>query len=558
MSNMTFSPVNVKTLNYNDLDPQIAGLIDQESIDNARREGDKLSQDWGEEKFKELRWLAKNELFFLSETILGYKRLSKLLHGHLCEWVSNTKNFQFREILLPRGHFKSTVLTIAHSIQIVLPDDTKSLPWPLHLGPNCRLLIGHETDSQASKFLFAITQHFLGNPLLMALFPECIPNPRKHKINKNELELPRSDRWPEPTIDTMGVGGKSQGRHYNYLKLDDLFGDKARDSEAERTTTIQWFDNVQSFFSLLKEDKFDLIGTRWALDDLYAHAHNMYKVPEGEEPILAKYIRPVHEYRRNEEGHIVKDYIFPEEFNDKVVQVLKKNRKVWTAQYLNDPKEGANEFSPDWKQQFQWDDTRNIRFIDRITGQEDTVNIRNLDICILVDPADTGEYGYVITGSDIKDRVFVLKAVEEIWKANEFMDYLFLDVMRYQPRVVGIESVLFSILYQFWARAEMRLRNTRFTIEELKVKKQAKDKELRVKALGPYFSAYKIFFSNTNQTLLQEQYDAFGSISSYHILDALAHGPQLWRKPNLALLSQASTTQQLAQNRDPVYGYSPV
>ncbi len=65
-----------------------------------------------------------------------------------------------------------------------------------------------------------------------------VPSPREQTINKWALELPRTRPHPEPTIDTMGVGAKSQGRHYNYIKLDDVYGDKARDSEAESATTM--------------------------------------------------------------------------------------------------------------------------------------------------------------------------------------------------------------------------------------------------------------------------------------------------------------------------------
>jgi phosphopentomutase len=111
----------------------------------------------------------------------------------------------------------------------------------------------------------------------MGLFPEAVPSPRKTRINKWELELPRSLTGnPEPTIDTLGVGGKSQGRHYNYIKLDDIYGDKARDSEAESATTKEWFDNIQSFFSTFLKDKLDLTGTRYDLDDVYAHAEERY------------------------------------------------------------------------------------------------------------------------------------------------------------------------------------------------------------------------------------------------------------------------------------------
>jgi hypothetical protein len=554
-----FRPIELIKLNsvtQEELDKQWEETLSDDNISKAKEEGDRIFRGQSEDYIKQLRWLCKTEPFFLCYTVLGYTRLSTGLHGNLAEWIKNTSHIQFREILLPRGHFKSTLCTIADSIRIILPDDSNSLPHPYNLGTNCRLLIAHETLEQATKFLFAITQQFLSNPMLMRLFPECIPNPRQQKINKNELELPRTARWPEPTIDTMGVGGKSQGRHYNFLKLDDLFGDKARDSKAERDTTIQWFDNIQSFFSLVKADKFDIIGTRWGMDDLYHHLHKNYD--NDKDISFVKYIRPVREPVIQPDKSIKKVYIFPEEFDDKVCKVLEKNRKVWTAQYLNDPQEGGTKYQRDWKQLYKFVDEKtcsNIEFYDRDLQELKYVNVWSLDRIILVDPAVTGEYGLCITGMDTKRRIFVLEAEQKVFGPAEFMDWLFRKAARWQVRCVGIEEVLFSILYQTWCLREQTIRNQRFKIEPLKVKKQKDDKELRADGLSTYFSANQIFFHESQHDLL-EQFDYFGTITNYHVLDALAHGPQLWRTPTPEGIANSMGEMIGEEDRDPVYGYS--
>lgn len=552
----------------NSLDESYKVLLDEDRVTAARIKGEKVVEQWTTEKYKEIRILCKTDPFFLGYTILGYKDFSPNLHGNLSEWMQRTQDkYQFREILLPRGHFKSTLVTITGAVQLALPDDTNSLKWPYNLGTNCRILIAHETLGQAQNFLFAISTHFLSNPLLMALFPECVPSLRKHRVNKNELELPRSEIWPEPTIDTMGVGGKSQGRHYNFLKLDDLFGDKARDSEAERTTTYQWFDNIQSFFSNHSEDKFDLVGTRWALDDLYSHAEKMY------ESELVRYVRPIWEYRCKDCGHyaqqcscqvktnnIERKLIFPERFNEKKLKVLQKNRKVWTAQYLNDPVEGGKKFEDSWLRYYEWTNDRytTFRFKDNPEQEEwQYKNIWDLDRVILVDPATTGEYGFIVTGMDFRRRKFVLEARQEIWTPADFMDYLFRSVLRWQPRVVGIEEVLFSTLYQIWAMREMSIRGIKFRIEPLKIKSRQNDKALRVEALQTYFSGFEIFVHESQEELL-DQYKFFGSIQHYHVLDALAHGPQLWRLPTSEAITNSYGQDNFSDGRDPVYGYSEI
>ncbi len=515
----------------------------------------KINVQKGEEKYHHLskaEWLgmrrrAKTDLFYLSAAILGYDRLSIGLHGHLCHWYQQHHNSQFREILLPRGHFKSTVITKADSVQTVLPDDVGDQLWPRNLGSDCRLCIAHETHESASRFLYEITGHFTSNPTLMGLFPECVPNPKKNRINKHELELPRSRSWSEPTIDTMGVGAKGQGRHYNRLMLDDLIGDKARDSPTEMQTAKDWFDNIQSFFSKFTEDQFVLIGTRWAFDDLYAHAHKVY------EEQLDKYIRSVEE-KNKETGEM--EAIFPEEFTIPKLKIIRKNKKVFSAQYANDPKEGGTEFQEDWLRYYYWTSKNTVATFGKDeNGQpkgKTVTNIWDMDRLIIIDPAMTGSGGYVVTGTDIKSLNYVLSAVRLELKTEDFIPFLFKEVNRWQPRAVVIEEVLFSGLYKPFLEAEMRLRGQRFFIELARTKQQAKD--ARVRGLANYFVTGQIII-NEAQTELITEFKEFGASNDYHILDALAYGPERWRRGRPRVITEEEKQE---DSRDSETGYSQI
>ncbi|HEX9430570.1 MAG TPA: hypothetical protein VF944_09350 [Candidatus Bathyarchaeia archaeon] len=534
-------------------------LLDETTISDTKKKVEEKFREIDTDTWNYLRRRAKIDLFFLNQSILGYDRLAENLHGHLCSWMERNKEWRFREILLPRGHLKSTVDTIGDSIQIVLPDVTESEPWPRNAGPDCRLLICHETDGQASNFLFAITGHFLGNPLLMGLFPEIVPSPRKQRINRHELELPRSQTWPEPTIDTMGVGGRSQGRHYNYIKFDDLIGDKARDSEAVMAAAKEWFDNIQSFFSDFGRDHFDLIGTRWAYDDLYSHIHERY----GDQ--LLKYIRGVEEPTgKLLEGNVPElTPIFPEGgFTQDALAILRKNRKVWTAQYANNPEEGATEFDKGWKRWYHWVGFNTIVVF---SGKVQTrLNVRDLDICILIDPAMSGLGGFVVTGTDSLNRCFILQAFERDWKPPQLCDFVFKRVARWQPRLVAIEEVLFSGVFKHWFEREMLFRGTYFNIVPISpvVGGRALSKPMRVRGLANYFSSGSIFFpvdgqEDDSKELIKE-YDSFGASKKIHMLDALAYGPDVWM-PGLSRAKfdqYARTETELMANRDIETGYS--
>lgn len=519
---------------------------------DPRKEVERVFKAFSDEDIRHLRRKCKVNTFFLGFGVLGYNKFAKL-HVDLAKWSRSTQLWQFREILLPRSHYKSTFETITDGIQIVLTDDMEDQPYPRNLGPNCRLLISHETSEAAARFLFSITSHFTKNPLLMGLFPECVPNARIHRINKLELELPRQSIWSEPTIDTVGVAGKSQGRHYDYIKCDDIYGAAARDSKAERESTILWVDNLQSLLIAPGTGKIDFIGTRWAHDDIYAHIHKMY----GDR--LAKYIRAAEEYDSVQKKKVP---IFPEVFSTRDLEILKKNRIVYNAQYANNPYEGGSKFQEDWLRYYNWAGRdKLIIFTSKENSETRSVFKEELDIVIMVDPSMTGNAGFVVTGTDSKMNIYVLDSDKQAWSPPEFVEYLFKAVHRWNPRCVVIEEVLFSGLYQHWLASEMILRNRKFKVEQVKAGKT--EKEARVLGLANYFSAGQIYF-NAGQEAILEEFREFGATDNYHILDAMAMG--LKKDSNGRMIWRASINQRtrdshreaerkLLEARDMITGY---
>ena len=500
-----------------------------------------------------IRIKAKSNPFFLADWVLGYNKLSTSLHAELCRWLIETNNEQYREILLPRSHYKSTVCTITDSIQIALTDDLKNQPYPRNLGPDARILIAHETQESASRFLESITRHFTGNEKLKALFPELRVDPNVQRVNKKELDLPRSKVWSEPTFDTVGVGGKSQGKHFNFIKCDDIYGAAARDSETERKTTVSWVNNLQSLLVTPKSDHIDFIGTRWAFDDIYAHVQKTY----GSR--LFRYVRSCEELVPViEDGKIVKRRmpIFPEEFTPESLQILKKDRIVWNAQYANNPAEGSAAFDPNHLRYYNLVGTNRVRTLE-LKPEEDRID--ELDKVILIDPATVGESGFIVTGSNKKNKVYVLEATKKDWKPPELIEYIFLSVMRWKPRIVAIEEVLFSQLFQFWLAREMQVRGIRFKI--VPVKTRQKHKETRILGLSNYFTNSQVYFGEGMADLIEE-YMQFGaqSVDQMHLLDALSYGPELWRaaidEKKLDLWKK--TEMQLLEGRDPSTGYSTI
>lgn len=515
----------------------------ERALEDAKKQQDALDED----EVKELRIQAKHDLLFLCTAVLGYNKLTINFHGHFCSWLDVTRESEilYRLTLLARSHFKSTIKTISDSIQYALPDDAGTAKYPRNLGTDLRLLLGHEAHAGSQRFLYEITSHFTGNPKLIALFPECVPNPRDQRINKSELELPRKEFWAEPTFDTIGVGGRSQGRHYDAIKLDDIFGDKARDSRVEKAALIQWFDNIQSFFVVLKTGRLDVVGTRWSVDDVYAHMMDRY---EGK---MVRYIRRVEEL--NEKTGIAEP-VFPEHFPSDSLDILRKNKRVWAAQYANDPHEGLVEFDPKWKRFYTSQPNYAVCAFNEL-GQLKW-KLRDLDILVLNDPAVTKTPGIVVTGTDRFLNVFILEISKEEMNPTMFVEKIFELVQKWHPRAVCIEEVVFSSVYSHWIKREMLIRNCRFSIIPYKPPKD-KVKFERVAVLGNRYAAGQIYFRSDQRDIIWE-FDNFGATDNYHLHDALAQGEEFWIAPmsREEEKQRAEEMDERLQAIDPSTGYS--
>src|SRR5574337_1066307 len=125
---------------------------------------------------------CRYDLYFLCREVLGYGLMVEEVHGELCKYVEsllpnhpsdyqppeklegagmedsydpNNKNIL---VLMPRGTFKSSVVTIGFSLQVILNE------------PNARILIDSETHQKAKAFLSEIKGHLEKNDLYRQIF----------------------------------------------------------------------------------------------------------------------------------------------------------------------------------------------------------------------------------------------------------------------------------------------------------------------------------------------------------------------------------------------------
>ncbi|KKM22798.1 hypothetical protein LCGC14_1621620 [marine sediment metagenome] len=510
-------------------------LADEKELSKRRAAAEDQFKDLSGDDLLFMRKWAKRDLFFLTNTILEYDLLSPKLHKHYCKWKEETRGHQYRLELLPRGHYKTT-LNIGESIQIALPNDDKIVTeYPWTLGSNVKILLSHETEKGASRMLYEIAEAFMSKPMMLAFFPECIPTRRRQRINTLELELPRDTHWKEPTFDVIGAGGAAQGRHYHRLKLDDLIGEKARESLTTMNGVLEWFDNMNSLLTRDKIDGWDLIGTRYCLYDVYSHAMKIYGIDfdasvlnavdqerERLEPgLLASYIRSAIEF-----GEI----IFPEEKSMEKFKILMKNRKIWASQYANNPLDSAlTEFDAKWLKFYNVANNGDLIIFEGDTSRR--VQPDQMDRVVLIDPSmgedDTAdETGIVVTGTDSHNNVYILETIRKRLKPHELIAKMFELNGRWYPRLFSVEEVNFSAIYRYWFTQECE--RLGISPQVYGYKTRSRNKESRVKVLGPLGIAGQIYCLE-GQHEFREEWERFGVIAKFHLLDALAQGPEVWQ-----------------------------
>lgn len=187
-------------------------------------------------------------------------------HGFRCNQLDDCRLPYGRQMdLWPRGHLKTHIITMGKSIQEYLCDN------------NVRILLAASSKDGAVKNLRKIKQIFETNTLLHWLFPECIPDTKNGKWAETEVLLPRTANHPETTFKCIGVGGHIVGWHFDVIRKDDLIDDKTEKSPEVMEKIIDWHILTKSLFESPSAGVDHIIGTRWAMFDLYQYVMDREK-----------------------------------------------------------------------------------------------------------------------------------------------------------------------------------------------------------------------------------------------------------------------------------------
>ena len=222
------------------------------------------------------------DLWFLTTQVLYYYDVHKYgpFHRWMCQEVGkedvyyqgNKKDGRFfgnnqywrpkpgdRQLwLLPRDHFKTTILTIAHIIQQILRN------------PYASMLMLSGKDEHALLFSDEIRRQFVFNERLCALFPPWQAPTMDSMGSKSEWTSPAKGffggKRREPTLVATGFKSRLESRHYDGGYLDDCMGE----DDTSEVGLQEVRENYKKVIPLIDSDGWVIMpGTRKHYNDLY-------------------------------------------------------------------------------------------------------------------------------------------------------------------------------------------------------------------------------------------------------------------------------------------------
>lgn len=458
------------------------------------------------------------DLYYLCKYILNYELMEPHVHQELCEYTTsllnnhevtlqatgqtkgsenqfdpNNKNLL---LLMPRGTFKSSVVTIGFSLQMLLNE------------PNIRILLDSETFGQSKAFLSEIKQHLESNEAYRRVFhsvhgvyPDSKDGIRRNKDllwSDSQLTVQcRSTPKKEPTLSCAGIDVTKNGMHYDLIICDDLHSEKNVTNMEQIQGVI---DHWKLAYSLLDPGKpMIIIGTRWHYSDLYQHILDTERESFN---ILVK-------------RAILSDgsLLFPERLTMKFLEDVKRKQGtgIFSKQYLNEPVDDENAAF------------KRANFI-RKTWEE----VKDIPInwYMSVDPSYEGEYSdytaIVIAGMDHMRQLYVRHILREKMPYSQIIESMFELYGRFKPNTIQLEvlGTQKSIMHEL--NNQQKIKGTWLPIQEIRTRPVSKIE--RIRGLAPFYENHRIFHIKECPQLEELEYELATFPSSKHddIVDALA------------------------------------
>lgn len=443
-----------------------------------------------ETQSEKLKWIAnkaKTDYYFLCKEILGYKDIRPYPHQDLCDMLDRVGKRK-KLILLPRGAFKSSVITVGGAIRRMIRN------------PNIRILISSETQIKSQAFVGEIKAHIEQNPKFRAIFGDWVSEDKAWREGEITINR-RTQVLKEPTVTAASLEKMSSiGYHYDMIILDDVVSPLNVNTQEQLEKTIKHYTLLLSVLDPGFDKEIWVVGTRWHLSDLYGWIED----PQGQEreqfEIFVKAaVEP--------DGKL----LLPDRLNKEYLEDQRKTQGdfLFSCNYLLRP---INSDTATFQKE-------HVRIYQKAPGRE------GLYFFMTVDPAvslkTTADYtGIIVNGVDYEHNWWIHEAIQRRLELSDLIEMIFYLCDKYQPMMcLGLEKYALEKLLMVNLQQEMIKRNRSLPIKEIPTDNRV-SKEHRIKALEPKFQAGKIYIKEEHEAL-KDQIIFHPQVKHDDLLDAL-------------------------------------
>lgn len=396
-------------------------------------------------------------------------------------------------VQMPRGTFKSSIITIGFAIQYMLNDG------------EARVLIDSETYSKAKNFLAELKGHLEDNQKLREIFkyihgeyPDAFKKDSSTRWSDGAIDLScRKNKRKEPSISCSGIDRSINGMHFDLIIADDLHSEK---NVTTKDQIEQVIDHYKLCFSLLDPGcPMIVIGTRWDYQDLYQY------MLENERHRYNIIIRKAIE----DDGEL----LFPERLTAKFLEETKKiqGNYIFSCQYLNSP---VDDETATFKQSY-------FRHTDM-----GSITSRPMNIYMAIDPSFEGQYSdyaaFVLVGMDYMQELYVLQVHRAKMNYSQIINLMFEWYLKYKPRSIALETIATQKNIQYMLNDEQKNRGIWMPVKE--IKSRTATKESRIEALAPYYEFGRVHHIKEANQIDELEYELLHFPKGSHddVIDALA------------------------------------
>lgn len=405
------------------------------------------------------RELYKKNFYEFSKEVIGWPDIYEPLHKPVCDFIQDNVDKYKLLLLLPRGCFKSSIVTIGYPL------------WQIAKNPDLRGLIGNATYPMAVKFLSQIKNNLMGNETFRELYGNLDAGSTKWREDSFAVASKETYMSKEATVTAIGVGSNYTGTHYDYAILDDLVNRDNIGTQERIEGVINVYKDVLDLVDpgVTGHKPVIVIGTTWHYADLYSW------IQDEENGVIQDFKVMCLPAYKGEWGK--GELLFPTRLTWDVLEGLKRQQgsSHFAAQYMLDPVPLEN---ATFKADFKYYDKTDIRGMD-------------MNVFITVDPAisERKEADYsamTCVGVDKENTWYILDLWRDKVQPKRLIDQIFMWDQKWKPLSIGLETNAFQKMIQYHLNDEMRSRNHFVPIKELKHAKEG-SKEERIRGLEPRY-----------------------------------------------------------------------